>query len=67
MPTATPSKPAKDPTVWIVGELPPAPARPTPAEGKARWDAFHAKYPRRGLKPGEKGVVELIKEARDRH
>ena len=36
-----------------------------PPDLAAKLAAFYAKYPRRTLRPGEKGTAELVQEARD--
>lgn len=37
-----------------------------PDELQTKLAAFYEKYPRRGLRKGEKGVVESVREIRDR-
>lgn len=37
-----------------------------PADAMEKLAAFYAKYPRRALRKGEKGVVESVREMRDR-
>lgn len=62
-------KPKKSASVdaqgWVVDGVGLDASLPNEPAARAAWDSFHAKYPVRTLRKGEKSPVQLLKEARD--
>jgi hypothetical protein len=50
---------------WSVDSVGLKSSLPDQAVARAAWDAFHAKYPARSLRKGEKSPLQLLKAARD--
>jgi hypothetical protein len=50
---------------WAVDSMGLESALPNEVAARAAWAAFHAKYPARSLRKGEKSPLQLLKAARD--
>jgi hypothetical protein len=50
---------------WTVDSIGTKSPLPDQAAARKAWDAFHAKYPVRSLRKGEKSPLQLLKAARD--